>query len=826
MKETRKLAAVVFTDIVGYTALMSQDEQTALNMLKQNRDIQKKLVGKYNGEFLKEMGDSTLLRFQSALDAVRCAIEIQRSARSESDLNLRIGIHIGDIVFKEGDIYGDGVNVASRVEQLAPTGGICITGQVYYTIRNRPDIQAAYIGKKRLKNVDKPVEIYRVRDDTDLPSKPKAERPMKRKRSRIKKILLGFGLFFLIIIGFMTWFIYPFLSIPDPVEQQHDRSIAVLYFDNMSAPEDAYFADGLTEELISRLTRIQNLRVASRTDVRIYKTEATSTSKIGEDLKVDYVLEGSVRKAGNKIRITAQLINTGDGFHRWTETYNRELTDIFQVQDDVAMNIAQNLDMEITNRDRSAITKRPTDNLEAYDLFLRAKSKLITLGPMTPDSEFEDLHSILERCVNLDPRYVDARSSLAASNLIHFIMRGWNAEDKIEKNRLLQRALSSSKIALEEDPQNEIALTVMPITLLLKATENLGNEDEFKPLLHRKASIKINRLAELYPNSPIANLGLGTFYYYLYKAKLPIHTENISQMVIKYHQKALEASKRILKATPNDPIALYTAGDSYLVIGLVHCNQGRYQEALYYFKGQNEINLRTGNKSYEITSTTNMGFAFEKIGKYDEAIACFERVLQIVTKLEHFEYISSYLYSLGRLCKLKGDYSRALDYYNKRLVIDLDKGYTFRQGFDLLRIGEMKFLVGNYAKASEYFKSAIEIWTDRENKKEYLWANSWLALAELKLGNLDTADTIAHETEIIMKNIEPNSYYVVMTHWNLAQVYQELEQAKKFRKHLEVAYKVIIREAEAYQGLKSRSVFLEDIQENREIIAVWEKLNQ
>ena len=826
MKEIRKLAAVVFTDIVGYTTLMSQDEQTALKMLKQNRDIQKKLVGKHNGEFLKEMGDGTLLCFQSALDAVRCAIEIQRSARSESELDLRIGIHIGDIVFKEGDIYGDGVNVASRVEQLAPTGGICITGQVHHTIRNQPDIQAAYIGKKRLKNVDKPVEIYRLKDDTALPSKPKAKRSKKRKRSRIKKVLLGFGLFLLIIIGFMAWFIYPFLSIPDPVEQKHDKSIAVLYFDNMSAPEDAYFADGLTEELISRLARIQNLRVASRTDVRIYKSQPTSTIRIGEDLKVDYVVEGSVRKSGNQIRITAQLINTGDGFHRWTESYDREFTDIFQVQDDVAMNIAQNLDMEITNQDRFAITERPTDNLEAYDLFLRAKLKLITLGPMTPDSEFEDLHSILERSVNLDPRYIDARSSLAASYLIHFIMRRWGTEDTIEKNRLLKRALSSSQIVLEEDPQNEIALTVMPITLILKVTENLGNKNEFKPLLYRKARIKINRLAELYPDSPIANLGLGTFYYYLYKAELPIKIGNISQMVIKYHEKALEASKRILKATPNDPIALYTAGDSYLVIGSIHYDQGRYQEALYYFKEQNEINLRTGNKSYEITSTTNMGLAHEKIGEYDEAIACFERVLRIVTPLEHFGHISSYLYTLGRLCKLKGDYLKALDYYSKRLDIDMEKGYTFRQGFDLLRMGEMKFLIGNYIEASEYFKSAMEIWADREDKKEYLWANSWLSVAELRLGNKDTAETIAHEIKTMMKNTKPNSYYVIMTHWNLAQVYQGLEQDKKFREHLEIVYKVIMREAETFQGLKSRSVYLTDIRENREIIEAWERLNR
>ena len=332
MTEQRKLAAVMFTDIIGYTALMSRDEQKALHILQRNRETQKSLAEKHNGEFLKEMGDGTLLCFQSALDAVRCAMEIQESVKDDPDLNLRIGIHLGDIVFKEGDVFGDGVNVASRIERLAESGCICISEEVYRSIKNQPKIDAVFLEEKKLKNVDHPVKIYTLSSESE-------KSPQTNKKDKMK-----------------------------------EKSIVVLPFEDMSPNKDnEYFSDGLTDEIITDLSHLLHLRVISRNSAMMLKGSRKETKSIGKELNVQYVLEGGVRKVGNDLRITAQLIDAMDDTHLWAEKYSGTLDDVFDIQEKVSRSIVDALKLKIGPEEERRITERPIENVKAYEYYLKAR---------------------------------------------------------------------------------------------------------------------------------------------------------------------------------------------------------------------------------------------------------------------------------------------------------------------------------------------------------------------------------------------------------------------------------------------------------------------
>lgn len=289
---TRKLAAIMFTDIVGYTAIMAKDEQKALQLLNKNRKILKSLIKQYNGEWLKEMGDGTLSCFQSAVDAVNCSLEIQSELINDTDLTLRIGIHIGDVVFTEGDVFGDGVNVASRIEPLATPGGVCVTEPVYDAIRNKPDIGTIPLGEKTLKNVNRPIKVYALTgewittptiDISQIPDKVE-----KRDLSWIKWIAVAAVVVISVIIFNK--------AVKEDVEPPVEKSIAVLPFTTFSEnQEDLFFTDGVHDDILTQLSKIHDLKVISRTSVVQYKNTTKTMGEIAKELDVVNILEGSVR---------------------------------------------------------------------------------------------------------------------------------------------------------------------------------------------------------------------------------------------------------------------------------------------------------------------------------------------------------------------------------------------------------------------------------------------------------------------------------------------------------------------------------------------------
>jgi adenylate cyclase len=368
----RRLAAIMFTDIVGFTTLGQENEGLALQLLNEHREIVRRTIPRFRGAEVKTIGDAFLVEFVSALEAVKCAVEIQAGMRERNKLapegrkvQMRIGIHVGDVVHAGGDILGDAVNVSSRIEPLAQPGGLCISGQVYDHVRNKLDLRAELLEGKTLKNVKLPVVVYKI---------------------------------------VMPW--------EDTAEEAEldTRRLAVLPLKNMSPdPNDEYFADGMTEELITSLSTVRELTVIARTSVMQYKNTSKRVTDIGHELGVGTLIEGSVRKAGSKVRITVQLIDTRNEGHLWAQNYDKQLDDVFTVQSEVAQKVAEALRVKLLESEVRKIEKAPSKNPEAYSTYLKG---MFFSAKRTPEA-LRKAAELFERAVELDPTFALAYAGVA-----------------------------------------------------------------------------------------------------------------------------------------------------------------------------------------------------------------------------------------------------------------------------------------------------------------------------------------------------------------------------------------------------------------------------
>lgn len=363
MSTTRQLAAILFADIQGFTSLMERDEAKAMQFREKLKMYLEQEAANHNGRVLKISGDGALCLFSSAIEAVHAAIALQRLMLIKPAVPLRIGIHEGDVLFEEGDAYGEGVNIASRIESFAVAGGVFVSGRIYDDIKNQKDIEAISLGKYELKNVSKPVEIYAISNPgIVVPEKVKLSGKGKKVSARwLKPVAAAF--LAALIAGILYWNYFSTTPVID-------KSIAVLPFIDMSANRDQeYFGDGLSEELLNELAQIPELKVIARTSSFSFKGSKVDLRVIGEKLGVAHILEGSVRKDKNKIRITAQLIRTADGVHLWSGTYDRDMDDIFKIQDEIAQAVVGQLVSTILE----VSPYQHNNNPESFNLMLQGK---------------------------------------------------------------------------------------------------------------------------------------------------------------------------------------------------------------------------------------------------------------------------------------------------------------------------------------------------------------------------------------------------------------------------------------------------------------------
>ena len=413
--QTRHLAAIMFTDVAGYTALMQRDEETARSYRDRHRRVLEEAVPRRGGDLLEHYGDGSLSIFGSAIEAVACALEIQRDLAAVPGVPLRIGIHTGDIVREAQGVYGDGVNVASRVQGLCPPGEVLVSERVYDDLKNQPGMFVRSLGRFELKNVTRPVEVFFVADaDRPVPVLEQSPLPTGRRAKAVQA-------------------------------DSEQKSIAVLPFINMSAdPDNAFFADGITEEIINVLTRVHGLRVTARTSSFAFKGKEVDVRKVGSKLNVAHVLEGSVRKSGDRVRITAQLVDTQSGYHIFSDVYDRVVEDIFETQDEIALKIMEKLQASLPgDADSERLAPGRTKDPHAYSLNLRARFFLGQWSAHGAERAVEYFKQALE----LDPDFTAVYGGLA------YAYTFLGLAGAIDKEEGIALAREAARKALELDPE-------------------------------------------------------------------------------------------------------------------------------------------------------------------------------------------------------------------------------------------------------------------------------------------------------------------------------------------------------------------------------------
>lgn len=415
-------------DVVGYSRMMRADESATLDRLNRLRQqvIEARLEG-FGGRLVKETGDGFLAEFHSAVDAVQYAVDVQRELRRRNveavaveRMQLRIGINVGDIIVQGDDLFGDGVNVAARIEGVALPGGICISATVYDQVRDKLDLAYEDKGLREVKNLSEPVRTYSVGLD---PANGAGQ--------------------------------------PGPRSVIADTpSIAVLPFDNMSGSADQdYFSDGITEDIITDLSKLSSLMVIARNSSFTYKGRAVDVKQVARELGVRHVLEGSVRRAGNRVRVTAQLIDGSTGGHVWAERYDRVLEDIFAIQDEITMNIVDELRVRLNLDERERLAPRPQPNVEAYDLVLRGRD---LLGQITRD-RYAEATKLFQQALEIDPKLTYAYSGMAFANILAYVNNWTESPDKT-----LDFAVEMAHRSVEADPENAHAYRALAVALLWK----------------------------------------------------------------------------------------------------------------------------------------------------------------------------------------------------------------------------------------------------------------------------------------------------------------------------------------------------------------------
>ena len=432
----RRLAAIMFTDIVGYTSLMQKDESKALSTIERHRFVLEKHTQTHNGSVLQYYGDGSLSIFPSALEAVECALEIQKELIQSPRVPLRIGIHLGDIKLQGESVFGDGVNLASRIESLGVAGAILISDTLYYLVRNHAEIKTIPLGKFRLKNVDHPVPVFALAND--FLAVPKPERLPGRVSAlpRISAWMITAAVFLILIfVGYGLFFH------EKEGHELQEKSIAVLPFDNRSNdPQQEYFSDGITDDIINQLVKIAAFKVKSRTTTEQYKNPDKTIPVIGRELGVSYILEGSVRKAGNQVRIAVQLIDVKNDVNIWTETFDREITEIFKIQREIAIEIAQVLETTLSTDERRHLQGRPgekgrTANITAYDYVLKARN---IWRNWNDEKDLENAMQLVDQAIQTDPSYAPAY--VLKGNILHDGMRRYGVPTQTWIGEALQLA--------------------------------------------------------------------------------------------------------------------------------------------------------------------------------------------------------------------------------------------------------------------------------------------------------------------------------------------------------------------------------------------------
>jgi adenylate cyclase len=588
----RKLTAILCADVHGYSRLMGENEEATVRTLSAHRRIIDGLIEQHHGRFVNSAGDSVLAEFGSVVNAVDCAVEIQATLKAENAslpperwMEFRIGVNLGDVVVDGEQIYGDGINVAARLESLAEPGGIYISGKVHEEIRNKLALKCEDLGEQRVKNIAEPVRVFRVLPEAGAAATRKTQRVQRKYVRRGAFSMAGLAIIAAIVVLVQHVSLKPprtSASIPpaqSPALPLPDKpSIAVLPFANLSGdPQQEYFSDGITDDLVTDLSRVPGLFVIDRGSTFAYKGKPAKVQEVGRELGVKYVLEGSARKTADRVRINVQLVDASTGDQVWTQRYDRKLRDIFALQDEIVQSLVATLNLQLTVLQQGWFLPQRTKNLEAYDYFLRGFESI--LNP-TPDSLAKS-RKMFEKAVELDPGYANAYGALAFSYLEGYI---WQFD---KDPAVLDRAAESVDKAIALDDSDSDAYAVRG---WIEAEKDQ----------HDRAIADGKQAVSLDPNSAFAWLALADINTILWAASKP--------------EEVLACAQKAIRLDPRHP-------ESYsMQEGVAYNEMGRYAEAVEALKRSEQNNPWVH---------ANLIHSYSQLGRQQDARAEAAEVLRL-----------------------------------------------------------------------------------------------------------------------------------------------------------------------------------------------------
>jgi TolB-like protein/class 3 adenylate cyclase len=623
----RQLAAILFTDIVGYTALMQENEQKAVALIKHYNTALNETVSSHNGKVLNYYGDGSLCSFPSVTEAMSCAVELQKELQTEPKVPLRVGLHVGEVFFENEKALGDGVNVASRIQSLGQENTIFFSKEIFDKIRNRPEFKSVSIGFFEFKNVDQPMEVFALANEgLNIPKKETLEGKLKvnlakNNRPARRKILTAAFIVLLLIAGFFTYSMF----FKKTGFTGKEKSIAVLPFTNMSSDkENEYFSDGMTEEITTQLSKIADLKVIARTSSMLYKNSKKSIKEIAAELNVASVLEGSVQRVGNDIRITAQLIDANTQEHIWAEKYDREFKEVFTIQSEVAQEIAHQLNATLTKEEKKKIEKASTNNLEAYKFYLQGRQIHSLFWENHKVEYFENSRALFEKAIILDSNYALAHAALAdlyntyskedsliISLQVTEIEKAWRIDSTLDyvifvKGTIEQSPVGNKESAfkyfkkgIESNPNDPDNLWGMGMLLGV----DFGMIDEAKILFE-----KIIKLDPLTAN----DYGiLGTCYYYLGNHEEAVKNFEIAIRLNPEFVGALDGLAQVYASRGRLDDAKKLIEKSFLSRPALTDHWGSYVSYVY---------AKMGNKNKALESSPDDWWTLLALGMKDEAL--------------------------------------------------------------------------------------------------------------------------------------------------------------------------------------------------------------
>lgn len=680
----RQLLAIMFTDIVGYTSLMQKDENKAVAFRERHREIFDTTTKKYNGRILQYYGDGTLSTFQSAIDAVQCGIEMQLAfSKEEPRIPIRIGIHSGDIIATDQEIIGDGVNVAARIESLATIGNIYISEKVYDEIKNQPELLTSSRGVHKLKNVTKPMEVYAVSNDElgfiDDAETKAATDPISNLFN--KWSIIGISLILLVIVAYFFGMFNRESGVVSAVGI-NDMSIAVLPFKNESTDSsNLYFVNGLMESTLSNLQKVKDLRVISRASVERFRTTDKTIPEMAEELNVNYFVAGSGQKIGEQVLLNIQLIEASTGRYLWSEQYNREVVDIFELQNEVARNIVSSIEVIVTPSELELIEKKPTENLLAYDYYLQA------LGPLNSQTHegLKQAIGLLEKAIEQDPEFALAYANIAIS--YYFLETTQKEKKHTEKiNRYADKALLYDSKSAE--------------SLIAKAFYYTQIKDYRLALPHLEKALEYN------PNSSFAIQMLADFYF------------RIIPNSGKYLEYALKGIQ--LDVAAGDSVTL-----SYLYLNLSNAfiQNGFVEEAIVYI--DKSLNHFPENYFAPYVKALIMYVKEPNIERTTQSL--MKEWKKDTTRLDILQDVARFYF-------YEEDYDSAFYFYKKFVTIKETNGLDISPQEDI-RIGKVYEKMGLLEESKDFYQS----YADYCKQDQSIYKSASLAVKYANEGEIELA---------------------------------------------------------------------------------------